>query len=247
MDIWHKLSIKQKFLTVFIIQDISLLLALIFLGANFGLLIFISLLVFWFFYNSDNLTKKYFFIFSIVMMCSWLLENSMSLRSDINVDYNQLKSYSGNTAHDSHGRGPGLHHHFMKLEKNRNGNYRDGGHRNFICGIKYFSSCSEELRDYFGKGNIYDKNISVKYAEFPDINTIVFIIPFFTDENIIYEIKHNDKIIYDYDYFISKYSQEQKNAKIYAIYLILNTLIFCVFYHRIQKRPFRQPEKGLNK
>ena len=235
MGIWHKLSIKQKFLTVFIIQNISLLLALIFLGANFGLIIFMGLLVLFFFYNYNNSTKKYFLIFSIVMMCHWLLDNSMSLRSDINVNYNQLKSYTGNTAPiNSNPGGGGSHHHYMKLEKNKNGNYRDGSHRDFICGIKSFSSCTNEAVNYFGKGNTYDKNLSVKYDEFSDIH-MIFIIPFFIDENIIYEIKYNDKVIYNYDYFINKYTQQQKNAKIYSIYLILNTLLFCVFYHWIQK------------
>ena len=235
---WSELPINKKFAIVFALQNFSLFLAWLFLGANFGYLIVLSLLLFVLFYTQgDRWTKKGFFIFSAIFVWMWFLDNSMGLRINLDVNYNQLKSYFGITVSRSNGRGSAATiHHEMILEKDKHGNYRNGGKRGFICGIKSSSSCNEELINYFGRSNTYNQNISVKYYEFPtDTQALLYIIPFVTNANVVYEIKHNDKVIYDYNYFVSKYHKQQRDLIIFAIYLIVNTLVFCTFYHLIQK------------
>ncbi|MBR3482315.1 MAG: hypothetical protein IKH45_05465 [Neisseriaceae bacterium] len=226
---WSELPINKKFAIVFALQNFSLFLAWLFLDANFGYLIVLSLLLFVLFYTQgDRWTKKGFFIFSAIFVWMWFLDNSMGLRSNIDVNYNQLESYSGTTVHINGSRAVAT-----MIQKDKTGNYRNGGRRSFICGIKSSSSCSEELGNYFG--HIYNQNISVKYREFPNTHALFYIIPFVTNANVVYEMKHNDKVIYDYNYFVSKYHKQQRDLIIFAIYLIVNTLVFCIFYHLIQK------------
>ncbi|MBR6026725.1 MAG: hypothetical protein IK065_03915 [Neisseriaceae bacterium] len=228
---WNKLPIHKKFTIVFAMQNTSLFLAWWFLGANFGYLIASSLLLFVLFYTQgDRWTKKGFFIFSAVFVWMWFLDNSMGLRIHTDVNYNQLKSYSGTTVgRESNGRGgAAMLHDEMILKK-----YKDEKRGFFICGIKSISSCDEELKNYFD--GMYNQNISVKYYTFSDTHAFIYIIPFFTNSNVVYEMKHNDKVIYDYNYFVSKYHKQQRDLIIFAIYLIVNTLVFCIFYHLIQK------------
>ena len=231
MTNWNELPIRKKFAILFALQNFSLFLAWLFLGANFGYLIALSLLLFIFFYiiQGDRWTKKGFFIFSAIFVWMWFLDNSMGLRSNVDVNYNQLKSYSGTTVSIGGSRAIAT-----MIQKYENGNYRNGGLRGFICGIKSSSSCNKELKNYFGRGNTNSQNISVKYYEFNGTLSF-FIIPIFTNSNVVYEMKHNDEVIYDYNYFIHKYHQQQRDLIIFAIYLIVNTLVFCIGYHLIQK------------
>ena len=232
---WGELSIDKKFRIVFALQNFSLFLAWLFLDANFGYLIALSLFLFVFecIILKDRWTKKEFFIFSAIFVWMWFLDNSMGLRSNVDVNYNQLKSYSGITADRSNGRGgAAMLHDEMLLKKDKNGKKRDF----FICGIKSSSSCNEELKNYFGRGNTLDQNISVKYYKFSDIHAVLYIIPFFMNSNVVYEMKHNEEVIYDYNYFVSKYHKQQRDLIIFAIYLIVNTLVFCIFYQWIQKK-----------
>ena len=233
---WGELSIDKKFRIVFALQNFSLFLAWWFLDANFGYLIVLSLLLFVLFYTQgDRWTKKGFFIFSAIFVWMWFLDNGMGLRSNVDINYNQLENYSGTTAsRSSNGRGgAAMLHDEMILKKYKNGN--NGKRGFFICGIKSISSCDEELQNYFGRRNTDGQDISVKYYKFSDSHALLYIIPFFTNSNVVYEMKHNDKVIYDYNYFVSKYHKQQRDLIIFAIYLIVNTLVFCVFYHLIQK------------
>ena len=239
---WGELSIDKKFRVVFALQNFSLFLAWLFLDANFGALFFLGFFVLFASCVPENdwakdWTKKGLFIISALIMIYWFLENSMSLRADVDVNYNQLKSYSGITVDDPPrgSKGSGDVHYFMRLEKHKDEKNQDKEGRSFICGIKPHSSCSEELVSYFGRGNTCDKNISVRYYEFPDMYSLVIIPLFFSNQQVVYEMKHNDKVIYDYNYFVNKYHKQHRNSIIYAIYLIVNTLVFCIFYHLIQK------------
>ena len=218
-DKWRELSISKKFTIVFALQNFSLFLAWLFLDANFVFLFFLGFGMMLYSYNAgDDWTKNEIFVFSIIAVSLWLLENNMILRTDVDVDYNKLKSYSGVTIYNNQSKSA----HVLRLGSN------DSKYETFECSIGGIlldadDDCDEELRSYFGRGNTYDKNISVKhYKLYPTFN-------------LIYEIRHNNETIFSYDYFINKYHQQQKNAIIYAIYLIVNTLVFCIFYHLIQK------------
>ena len=215
-------------------------LAWLLFDANFLFLFFLGFVIMIYSYNhEDNWTKKGLFIFSAIMIINWFLENSMSLRADVDISYNQLKDYSGITVYEpttyGYSKGSGDIHYFMRLEKHKNEKNQNKETSGFICGIKSHSSCNDELINYFGRSNTYDKNISVKYYEFTDIYSLVIIPLFFSNQQVVYEMKYNDKVIYDYNYFVSKYHKQQRNSIIYAIYLIVNTLVFCIFYHLIQK------------
>lgn len=225
MNIWHKLSIKKKFITTFIIQNISLILVYLVLDVDFNLLfpLFIALLISMKNdeYAKIKYNKKTFFIITICLNIVFLLSYDWMLMKNVNVTYNDLKNYSGE------------HIHSLRVGKYSN-NYvtiqKDKQQRSFQCSFIYDDDCYDEFIQYFGIDNQYGQNISIKYAEFSS-----FIVPFLNDEKIIYEIKHNDKIIYGYDYFINKFSRQQKNLRIFAVYLILNSVVFCIFYHWIQK------------
>ncbi|MBP3220788.1 MAG: hypothetical protein J6M43_01970 [Neisseriaceae bacterium] len=229
MNIWHKLSVKQKFLTVFIIQNISIALSLWILDIDFWFIIFFS--VIFFIYNiSELVTKKTFFIFNICILLLLLPDNCFNLMQNFNIDYNQLKNYSGENVYSEHtaGKSSPSFHLILKNNEQKFG---------FRCSpLNHYDSCNREISQYFGYGseNYYGNDISVKYAEISHIR-MMFVVPFISKEKVIYEIKHNDKIIYGYDYFINKFSQQRKNLLIFVVYLILNSVVFCVFYHWIQK------------
>lgn len=105
----------------------------------------------------------------------------------------------------------------------------------------------DELKDYFNKNNQDLKDVSVKYAiqqkyfnqDFP---VLIFRgLTFFSEhlsfvdfsqlkQNVIYEISHQGKVIYDYEYFIQKYRQQRIKHAIYMIYLVLNSIVFIFIY-----------------
>lgn len=234
MNIWHKLSIEKKCFTVFIIQYISIILVFLILDIDFDIN-FCTLLSFIipFITLSDLFTKKTFFIFNIIILLLFLPDNCLNLMQNFNIDYNQLKNYSGKNIRNSTG-GKAVTAAHLALKKDEEKTMY------FTCSpvSKDFDDCYKELLQYFGYGDYgdsyYGNNISVKYAEFYHFQMLT-IIPFFHKENVIYEIKHNDKIIYGYDYFINKFSQQRKNLLIFVVYVILNSVVFCFFYHWIQK------------
>ncbi|MBQ9682548.1 MAG: hypothetical protein IJV35_04685 [Neisseriaceae bacterium] len=222
---WRDISIKKKFITVFIIQNISLILLSLVLDITFsiGFGIFIALLISMKNdeYAKIKYNKKTFFIITICLTIVFFLSYDWRLIKNVNVTYNDLNNYSGK--HISHLRAGNSSSRCFTLQK-------DEQERCFQCSFIYYDECYDEFKQYFGADNQYGQDISIKYAEFSS-----FIIPFLNDEKIIYEIKHNDKIIYGYDYFINKFSRQQKNLRIFAVYLILNSVVFCIFYHWIQK------------
>lgn len=232
MNIWHKLSIKKKFITVFIIQNISLIGLLFFIGdSNFSLVIYPMIFVYFFSILNKEIkyTYKTFLIYCIFIILFWLPANSFNLMQNFNVDYNQLKDYSGESIPSvSSGRSGGVS--YLVLKKNKQG-------MSFICSPldTKIDDCYKELEEYFGRGERYGKNLSVKYGEIQQFRMIAFFMPVIFQEKVIYEIKYNDKIIYSYDYFINKFSMQQRNLWIFAVYLILNSVVFCIFYHWIQK------------
>lgn len=228
---WRDISIKKKFITLFIIQCISIILVFLILDINtdINFFTFVSFIIF---FISLNDSKKTCFIFNIIILLLFLPDNSFNLMQNFNVDYNQLKNYSGENIRNSTSGKSVTSSHFA-LKKDEKTMY-------FTCSpvSKDFDDCYKELLQYFGYGDYgdsyYGNNISVKYAEFYHFQMLT-IIPFFHKENVIYEIKHNDKIIYGYDYFINKFSQQRKNLLIFVVYVILNSVVFCFFYHWIQK------------
>lgn len=235
MNIWHKLSVKQKFLTVFIVQYISIILVFLILDVDteINFFTFIGIPIYFGTIISESPIKKTFFIFNIIIILLFLPDNCFNLMQNFNIDYNQLKNYSGkNIRNSTSGKSITSAHFALKKDEEKT--------MYFTCSpiSKDFDDCYKELLQYFGYGDYgdsyYGNNISVKYAEFYHFQMLM-IIPFFHKEKVIYEIKHNDKIIYGYDYFINKFSQQRKNLLIFVVYLILNSVVFCFFYHWIQK------------
>ena len=222
---WRDISIKKKFIMVFIIQNIILILLSFILDVNLtiAIAIFIALLISMKNdeYEKIKYNKKTFFIITICLTTVWFLSSDWMLIKNVNVTYNDLNNYSGK--------------HIPSINVGKYSNrkitlQKDKQERSFQCSFIDDDDCYDEFKQYFGADNQYGQNISIKYAEFSG-----FIVPFLNDEKIIYEIKHNDKIIYGYDYFINKFSQQRKNLLIFVVYLILNSVVFCFFYHWIQK------------
>ena len=146
------------------------------------------------------------------------------------LNLNKLKHYSGENV-ESNSTGGGYIPSFHLVLKNNKQKF------GFRCSpLHHYDSCNREISQYFGYAseNYYGNDISVKYADISHIE-MMFVVPFISKEKVIYEIKHNDKIIYGYDYFINKFSQQRKNLLIFVVYLILNSVVFCFFYHWIQK------------
>ncbi|MBR7001078.1 MAG: hypothetical protein IKI11_00220, partial [Neisseriaceae bacterium] len=229
MNIWRKLSIKQKFLTVFIIQNISIALSLWVLDVDFGIIL-LFFIAFCFYQISDEVPKKIFFIFNICILLLLLPDNCFNLMQNFNIDYNKLKHYSGENVYSEHTAGKSSPSFHLVLKNNEQ-------ELGFRCSqLNYYDDCNREISQYFGyvSENYYGNNISVKYTEISHIR-MMFVVPFISKEKVIYEIKHNDKIIYGYDYFINKFSQQRKNLLIFVVYVILNSVVFCFFYHWIQK------------
>lgn len=52
----------------------------------------------------------------------------------------------------------------------------------------------------------------------------------------IYEISHQGKVIYNYEYFIQKYRHQRIKHAIYMIYLVLNSIVFILIYRSIFKK-----------
>ena len=225
-DKWLELSIEKRFLAAFILQNITLI-GFAFCVEDdhfFGTLFIVSLICFCLFANEKLKLKKVYFTYSICFVLWWLSDHNNCLLIDFNVDYNQLKKFSGRVEDSYYGPGSISTYDFTLvtgLNKKNN--------KNFVCFPKY-DACYKEKSKY------YRKNISVKYAEFSVSFPVAGIIPAFIDRRVIYEIEHNGKIIYSYNYFINKYSQQQRNLRIFAIYLIVNSLVFCIFYQWIQKK-----------
>lgn len=122
----------------------------------------------------------------------------------------------------------------------------------FSCDKTIRYGCNE-INNFFGYKNLnnlinedilYDKRkLSIKYfeqdkyfANFPLVITKSFTInkniprP---KQGVIYEIAYQGKVIYDYNYFISKYKRQRYKYILYAVYLILNSICFMFIYHSV--------------
>lgn len=225
---WNKLPINKKFMVVLIMQNISFVLATFLFDVENILLFPLSLNAMYALYQTKkNWTKNKFFILSVITIFLWLMENNLALRTNGNVGYNQLKTYSGTTKANIGAGSP-----TQLLGDNLDNNYKN--YVRFSCGLRYNYHCTKELNNYFGRGNTDEQNIAVKYYEFTDIVLPPF--PLLENVKVIYEIRYNDKTIFDYDYFTHKHNRKHREAMMCAIYLVLTSLVFCIFYHLIQKK-----------
>ena len=223
---WRELSIDKRFITVSIIQTSSIIAFSFFIEDDNVFVIVPFILVFYLYVLNTKFKeyKKSFFVYSICISLFWIHTYSWYLTKDFSVSYNGLKNYSGIN---------------WKNTKSSVGQLilnKDGIKSSFDCSITSYGSCYKEIKQHFNIKNLYGHSISVKYHEFSSYDVLMWIIPFhYRNPKNIYEIKHNGDILYSYDYFINKYSRQQRNLRIFAIYLIVNSLVFCIFYHWIQK------------
>ncbi|MBR3424899.1 MAG: hypothetical protein IKG79_02480 [Neisseriaceae bacterium] len=223
---WKDICIKKKFMIIFFIQTISLIgFAFCTEDNNFFIMLpFVICFLFIIISKSFGCDKRTYFIYSVCVSLFWLSTNFWYLIKDFNIGYDQLKNYSGITFNPNHKYSAS--HLFLNESKPK---------IFFDCSPLANESCFKEVTQYFGVKDEYGKNISVKYVEFSVVDIDMYIIPTINNKKVIYEIKHNDKIIYSYDYFISKFSKQQQNLRFFAVYLILNSMVFCILYHLIQK------------
>lgn len=219
---WRELSIVQKFIILFILQNTSLILFSFFTEDDHVGVLSPIIIAFSSYLIRKVPTYKYFFIYSICISLCWLFAQNTSLIRNFHIDYNELKEYSGKVTY-LHCAGRGCRgFHFFSLRKDENIS------KGFICLPFGFDGCRKETKE----GN----NISVKYVELYVISTVGGIIPIWGRENVIYEINDDDdKITYSYDYFIKKYSQQQKNVRIFATYIVIHSFVFCILYYMIHK------------
>ena len=122
----------------------------------------------------------------------------------------------------------------------------------FSCDKTISYGC-DEINEYFNKSKrlhlinkdvlLNNEKIYVKYAEQSKYLTRI---PFVTIKSftlspeilspkqlVIYEISHQDKVIYDYDYFIKKYKWQRTKYILYTIYLVLNSIVFIFVYRSV--------------
>lgn len=243
---WRELSIEKRFFAVFVLQNITLIgFAFCIDGEQIFMVLFpctIAIFI-WISGNSFKFNHKPFIVFSICISLFWLHTHSWYLINNFNVNYDDLKDYSGETYNSMSKHASGHLVLKNKLEESKDiakakasgKEVWTAGERWFDCTVTADESCYKEITKYFSVENLYGHNISIKYAEFFGYEPVVFIIPSTTYKQPIYEVKHNGNILYTYDYFINKYSQEKKGLKIFAIYLIINSFGFCIFYQLIQK------------
>ena len=131
----------------------------------------------------------------------------------------------------------------------------DNEEARFSCDKTISYGCNE-INNFFGKKNwanlintdiLYDKKIlSIKYFEQDKyaFNYPTVILNSFTlspeiprpKQGVIYEIAYQGKVIYDYNYFISKYKRQRYKYMLYAVYLILNSICFIFIYRSVFRK-----------
>ena len=175
-----------------------------------------------------------------IWLCAFhILMNFDGFLTSARREYNELKSFSGILFHPSFCNRRGSSCSGRIFLKSPEADSRDlkssEQYFDFYCDRFLVWSCNEELKKYFGKYPVYLEGkvvISVKYAEFRHYEELL---PFITTRGRhIYEISHNGKIIYPYEYFIDKYSTGKKNFYIFTIFLLGITIGFGVVYKRIK-------------
>lgn len=241
---WKK-SVHIKCMAIFILQlaliyvvakwlDVFGMSAILFLGGVFGIL-FGSI-------NAsiqDRAPYKIYIVVTVYFCAFHVLTNFDGFFTDARREYYELKEFSGIIFEPSRGGGrvsgsPGRIN--LKSPEGRWRNLGDGEpYSGFYCDRFLGWSCSEELMKYFGKPyylRCEGKVITVKYAEFRHYEELL---PFITDKGgLIYEISHDGKIIYPYEYFIDKYSTGKKNFFIFTIFLLGTSIGFGVIYKNIK-------------
>lgn len=233
---WKK-SVHIKCMAIFISQ-----LAIIYIVAKwlnvFGVLVDLFLVVFfWILCISVNAFAPHKICIGVtVWLCaSHMLMNFDAFFTDVNRGYNELKSFSGIIFEPGRGGGKGgaLGEHINLKSPEGNRRNLGGGepYSGFYCDRFLGKTCIEELKKYFGDSG-QGKAITVKYAEFKHYGEFL---PFIANKGgLIYEISHDGKIIYPYEYFIDKYSTGKKNFFIFTIFLLGTSIGFGVAYKRIK-------------
>ncbi|MBR7059248.1 MAG: hypothetical protein IKI22_01405 [Neisseriaceae bacterium] len=224
-DKWRELSIEKLFLAVFILQNITLIgFAFCIEGDNF-----FKMLPLIFAFSLTTIHQQYkqngkvFIGYSICILSLWLFQQNTCLTKNFNIEYNNLKSYSGNVTRPHCTGGGCIAQFYFTLKKDEDKII------NFECFPSGFDGCREEIKE--------GSNISVKYVEFSVVKPMLPVVPLplFMKKNIIYEVNDDDKVIYSYNYFIKKYLQHQKNVRIFATYLVIHSFVFCILYYMIHK------------
>ena len=219
-----QLSLRHKMLTIFVIQNILILVVakhydISYIVFDVGLLFFSTLFINYTYFKNGAVG---FIPCSIVFCIYFILNHSNGLSHNFHKEYHELKSYSGISynAHCKYCSG------LLHLNSN-------DPKMHFHCDLIIKDSCFNEITKYFGADKQYGQNISVKYVEI-DYHLPVFIF-IKTKEKLIYEIAHDGKVIFSYDYFINKFATEQRNLFIFTVFLILNTIGFCIIYKMMEK------------
>ena len=240
---WKK-SVHIKCMAIFILQlaliyvvakwlDVSGVSAILFLGGIYGIL-FGSI-------NAsiqDRAPHKPYIVVTVYFCAMHILMNFDGFFTDAHREYHELKEFSGVIFEPNRGGGrvSGSPERInLKSPEGRWRNLGDGEpYSGFYCDRFLGQTCGKELKKYFGKPSVYLRGevIAVKYAEFRHYGELL---PFITDKGgLIYEISHDGKIIYPYEYFIDKYSTGKKNFFIFTIFLLGTSIGFGVIYKNIK-------------
>ena len=241
---WKK-SAHIKCMAIFILQlaliyfvakllNVSSVLVGLFLVGFFGIL-FGSVNAF----GQKYAPHKVFIAFTVYLCASHILANFDGFLTDARREYHDLKSFSGILFYPSACNRRGAACSERIFLKSPEGDSRDlkSGERysDFYCDRFLGGSCSEDLSKYFGEPFVYlygKAVISVKYAEFINYDETF---PFITTKGKhVYEILHDGKVIYPYEYFIDKYSTGKKSFYIFTIFLLGATIGFGVIYKNIK-------------
>ena len=236
---WKK-SAHIKCMAIFILQlvliyvvakllDVSSVLVDLFLVGFFGILFLCVNAA-----TLDFAPHKLCIGFAVYLLALHMLMNFDGFFTSAHRERHELKLFSGIIFEPSRGGGKGgaLGEHInLKSPEGNRRNWGDGEpYSGFYCDRFLGKTCNEELKKYFGDSytSWQGKTITVKYAEFRHYGEIL---PFITNKGgLIYEMSHDDKVIYPYEYFIDKYSTGKKNFYIFTIFLLGATIGFGVIY-----------------
>ena len=178
---------------------------------------------------------------AVYLCASYMLANFNGFFTDVRREYHELKSFSGILFEpsDCNRRGSSCGERiFLKSPEGDSSNLKsDEQYSDFYCDRFIGGSCNKELQKYFGKPLVYLRGevITVKYAEFRHHADLL---PFITDKRgLVYEMSHDGKVIYPYEYFIEKYSTGKRNFFIFTLFLLGTSIGFCFIYKNIKPTP----------
>ena len=243
---WKK-SEHIKCMAIFILQlaliyivakwlDVFGMSAILFLGGVFGILFgSINASV------QDRAPYKIYIVVTVYFCAMHILMNFDGFFTDAHREYSELKSFSGVLFRPDTGGGrvAGSPESInLKIPEGRWRNLGDGEpYSRFYCDRFLGWSCGKELKKYFGKPSVYlyGEVITVKYAEFIHHADLL---PFITEKGgLVYEMSHDGKVIYPYEYFIEKYSRGKRNFYIFTLFLLGTSIGFCFIYKNIKPTP----------